>query len=79
MRNLIQKLRIKAQAMACRAAQLVKDDSGEVGTNFLGGILAALAVIAFLIAAINTAFPTLFSTMFANLSTRLNSLLPAAS
>ena len=52
--------------------RLVRDRTGDLATNTIGGIIVAVVIIGLLVVAVNTFFPGFFAEMFSVMSTKLN-------
>lgn len=52
--------------------RLIRDRTGDLATNTIGGIIVAVVIIGLLVVAVNTFFPGFFTDMFSAMADKLN-------
>lgn len=72
MRNIINKISVKALEAKNKVTGFVQDKRGDLATNTIGAIIVAVVIVGLLIAAVNAFFPNFFSSMFSAMSDKLN-------
>ena len=72
MKNAMNTIRSKVQALSVRAYCFAQDRKGDLATNTIGAIIVAVVIVGLLVVAVNSFFPGFFSSMFKSMKTKLS-------